>query len=142
MVFNMKLCGFLGSGGRGDQTRLVHDKGGLVNVRDNVDGGVGVKDIVGFDFFTFERRGGLKGDSFPGTGTRTSRDDAAVLPLFVAVGFDTQEETTVIFQGVGMAADEGGHLGDAGVVGGGGCWGFCGGGTNEVYTLLRGCCWC
>jgi hypothetical protein len=42
----------------------------------------------------------------------------------VAVGFDTQEETTVIFQGVGMAADEGGHLGDAGVVGGGGCWGF------------------
>ena len=113
MVFNMKLSGFFGSGGRGDQTRLVHDKGGLVNVRDDVDGCVGVKDIVGFDFFTFERRGGLKGDSFPGTGTRTSRDDAAVLPLFVAVGFDTQEETTVIFQGVGMAADEGGHLGES-----------------------------
>ena len=113
MVFNMKLSGFFGSGGRGDQTRLVHDKGGLVNVRDDVDGCVGVKDIVGFDFFTFERRGGLKGDSFPRTGTRAGGDDAAVLPLLVAVGFDTKEETTVILQGVGMAADEGGHLGES-----------------------------
>ena len=97
-----------------------------------------MKDIVGFDFFTFERRGGLKGDSFPGTGTRTSRDDTAVLPFFVAVGFDTQEETTVIFQGVGMAADEGGHLGDAGVVGGGWLLGF-----FVVVVLMRctHCCW-